>query len=51
MTRAAKRPIRSMRRHELVAEAQRLGVKNPDRYIVSELRTVVGSRISQEAGR
>lgn len=47
----AKRPIRTMRRHELVAEAKRLGIAKPNLYNVDELRPVVGARIAQEAGR
>jgi hypothetical protein len=33
-----------MRREELVAEAHRLGIKNPDCYLASELRKVVAAR-------
>lgn len=45
------RPVKTMRRHELVAEAHRLGIKNPDRYLVKELRPVVASTIARKAGR
>lgn len=47
----AKRPVRSMRRSELVAEANRLGIKNTERYNVDELRLAVSGRMSKEAGR
>lgn len=43
-----KRSVQTMRRHELVREAERLGVKNTERYIVRELRSVVTSRLRTE---
>lgn len=46
-----RRPVKKMRRAELEAEAQRLGVKNPHFFIVAELRRLVTSRLGQEAGR
>jgi len=46
-----KRPVNTMRRHELVAEAHRLGIKNPDRYLVPELRPVVAGRLKREGHR
>jgi hypothetical protein len=46
-----RRPVEKMLRHELITEAIRLGIKNPDLYIVRELRPVVASRLRQEAGR
>lgn len=48
---AAKRPVKEMRRSELEVEARRLGIENLDRYIVKELRMVVGARLAKEAGR
>jgi hypothetical protein len=40
-----------MVRRELVIEAERLGIKNTDRYIVAELRPVVAGKLRREAGR
>ncbi|HXI95621.1 MAG TPA: hypothetical protein VNG04_05815 [Candidatus Acidoferrum sp.] len=48
---SVKRPVKTMRRNELVAEAHRLGIKNPDRYNVNELRPVVAGRLRREGGR
>lgn len=48
---SSKRPVQSMRRTELEAEARRLGIRNPQGYIVTELRPVVASRLRSEAGR
>lgn len=45
------RPVKTMRRHELIAEARRLGVKKPDLYLVNELRHVVTARLRKESGR
>jgi hypothetical protein len=39
------RPVKTMRKHELIAEAKRLGIKNPDRYLASELRPVIAARL------
>jgi hypothetical protein len=48
---ASSRPVEKMRRHELIAEAERFGIKNTERYIVRELRPLVASRLRQEGGR
>lgn len=38
------RPVKTMRKHELIAEAKRLGIKNPENYLVTELRPVVAAK-------
>ena len=41
---SSNRSVRTMRKDELMMEAHRLGIKNPEGYLVPELRKVVTAR-------